>query len=89
MSSREGPLSAAWMSALLSSSSRAVSRWPFWADTIRAVLPSCGHARRGGGRRARDRGVGGRQGSWRACAYMSACVAGEVGGGRGNERYGA
>jgi hypothetical protein len=32
---------AALMSALLSSSSRAVSRWPYWADTIRAVQPSC------------------------------------------------
>ena len=64
---------AAWMSALLSSSSRAVSRWPFPADWIRAVRPSCGHAGRGVGRRARDHAAGGRQGIWPilACAQAS------------------
>ena len=78
---RGGTVVAAWMSALLSSSSRAVSTWPLAADTLRAVTPACGHARRGVGRRARDRGVGGRQGSWRArtpaaraCPCMGVCV---------------
>ena len=34
-------LTVAWISALLSSSSRAISTWPFWADRIKAVHPSC------------------------------------------------
>jgi hypothetical protein len=38
---RGAAFSAALMSALLSSSSRAISTWPLWAEQIKAVLPSC------------------------------------------------